>query len=136
MASSKTAVHSHGRAQTDATSVSKAGPEPRTAGMSPTTAGPGDDASGSLPELAAADESEPDAGLGFFAVFGFLGACWPSAAPAGLSFAPSAPGLRIWPSTPACTSLRFVGVEPGACRGWETMRRPSSDGHAAAAQFA
>ena len=75
MASSKTAVRSHARAQTAATSVSKAGPEPRTSGMSSTTAGPGDDASGSLPELAAADESEPDAGLGFFAVFCFLEAC-------------------------------------------------------------
>ncbi len=50
---------------TAATSVSKAGPETRTSGMSSTTTGPGDDASASLPELAAAEESEPDVCLGF-----------------------------------------------------------------------
>ena len=136
MSSSMSAVRSHGRAQTVATSESKADPEPRTAGMSSTTAEPGDDAAPSLPELAAADESESDAGLDFFAVFRFLGAGWPSAAPAETSFAPaesafapSSPGLRIWPSAPACTGLRFLGVEPGTILA--TMRRPSSDGHAA-----
>ena len=97
--------------------------------MSSTTTGPGDDASASLPELAAAEESKQDVCLGFFAVFCFLEACWPSAAPAELACAPSARGLRIWPSTAACAGLRFLGVEPGVCR--ETMQRPSIAGHAA-----
>ncbi len=76
MASSKVLVDSHLQAQTAATRESNACMEPSVSGMSSTTVGLGDDASASLPELAAAEASELDASLGFFAVFCFLDNCW------------------------------------------------------------
>ncbi len=75
MASSRVLVDNHLLAQTTATRESNAGPEPSSSGMSSTTVGPGDDASASLSELAAAEASELDAGLGFLAIFCFLEDC-------------------------------------------------------------
>jgi hypothetical protein len=93
MASSRALVDNHLRPQASTTRESKAGPEPNSSGMSSTTVGPGDDASASLPELAAAEASEPDEGLGFFTVFGFLDEGWPLPSSAEPGCAPPPPGF-------------------------------------------